>query len=63
MVVVVVPCRWPAAGSLRLNPQLVHVIVDGTLWRTIPFTLPPTDRARLRGARLAAHHPPGRPVL
>jgi hypothetical protein len=24
-----------------------------TLWRTIPFALPPIDRARLRGARLA----------
>jgi hypothetical protein len=36
---------------------VVHVIVDGTLWRTIPFAPPPTDRARLRGARLAGPPP------
>ena len=47
--------------TLRLDPQLVHVIVDGKLWRTIPFSLPATDRARLRGARLAGP-PPSRPV-
>jgi hypothetical protein len=45
------PVGSPLAGrqvTLRLDPQLVHVIVDGKLWRTIAFTLPPTDRAMLR---------------
>jgi hypothetical protein len=54
------PVGSPLAGrrvTLRLDPQLVHVIVDGKLWRTIAFTLPPTDRARLRGARLAGPPP------
>jgi hypothetical protein len=45
------------ASRRRLEPQLVHVIVDVTLWRTLPFTLPPTDRARLQGARLAGPPP------
>ena len=52
----------PLAGrriTLRLEAQLVHVVVDGLLWRTIPFTLAPTDRIRLRGARLAG--PPPQP--
>ena len=54
------PVGQPLAGrqvTLRLDPQLVHVIVDGKLWRTIAFALPPTDRARLRGARLAGPPP------
>ena len=54
------PIGQPLAGrrvTLRLDPQLVHVIVDGVLWRTIAFALPPTDRARLRGARLAGPPP------
>jgi hypothetical protein len=36
----------------------VHVIGDGALWRTLPFTLPPTARARLQGARIAGPPPP-----
>lgn len=59
------PIGSPLAGrrvTLRLDPQLVHVIVDGTLWRTIPFTLPPTDRARLRGARIAGPPPAPAPA-
>jgi transposase InsO family protein len=54
------PVGSPLAGrrvTLRLDPQLVHVIVDGKLWRTIAFALPPTDRARLRGARLPGPPP------
>jgi hypothetical protein len=54
------PIGQPLAGrrvTLRLEPQLVHVIVDGRLWRTVPFALPPTARARLQGARLAGPPP------
>jgi hypothetical protein len=50
----------PLAGrqvTLRLEPALLHVIVDGQLWRTLPFTLPPQQRARLRGARIAGPPP------
>jgi hypothetical protein len=54
------PIGLPLAGrrvTLRLDPQLIHVIVDGALWRTLTFTLPATDRARLRGGRLAGPPP------
>jgi transposase InsO family protein len=54
------PVGMPLAGrrvTLRLDSQLVHVIVDGRLWRTIAFTLPPDQRARLRGARIAGPPP------
>ena len=40
--------------TLRLEATVAHVIIDGTLARTIPLTLTPTQRARLQGAR-----PPG----
>ena len=40
--------------TLRLETTVAHVIIDGTLARTIPLTLTPTQRARLQGAR-----PPG----
>jgi transposase InsO family protein len=57
----------PLAGrqvTLRVEPALLHVIVDGQLWRTLPFTLPPDQRARLRGARIAGPPPalPDTPV-
>jgi transposase InsO family protein len=55
-----VPVGQPLAGrrvTLRLEPQLIHVIADGRLWRTIAFTLPATERARLRGARIAGPPP------
>jgi len=54
----------PLAGrrvTVRLEPQLAHVVVDGVLWRTAPFTLTANDRARLQGARLAGP-PPAPPV-
>jgi transposase InsO family protein len=50
----------PLAGrlvTLRLEPTLLHVIVDGKLWRTLPFTLAPDQRARLRGGRIAGPPP------
>src|SRR3954466_9091674 len=54
------PVGQPLAGRrvpLRLEPQLMHVIADGQLWRTIAFALPPAERARLRGARIAGPPP------
>ena len=50
----------PLAGrlvTLRLEPTLLHVIVDGKLWRSLPVTLTPDQRARLRGARIAGPPP------
>jgi hypothetical protein len=47
----------PLAGrrvTMRLDEQLLHVITDGQLWKTIPCSLPPNVRPRLRGA-----HTPG----
>jgi len=54
------PVGMPLAGrrvTLRLEAQLVHVIADGVLWRTVPFTLAAKDRARIQGARLAGPPP------
>jgi transposase InsO family protein len=55
-----IPVGMPLAGrlvTLRLEPTLLHVIVDGKLWRTLPVTLAPDQRARLRGARIAGPPP------
>lgn len=44
----------PLAGrrvTLRLEAHTAHVIADGYLWRSFPFTLPPAKRARLQGVR------------
>jgi hypothetical protein len=47
----------PLAGQrarLRLDGQLMHVITqDGVLWRTLPCPIPPGQRHRLQGVRLA----------
>jgi hypothetical protein len=43
--------------TLRLEEHLIHVVVDGVLWRTLPSPLEPASRARLRGARLAGPPP------
>ncbi len=47
----------PLAGQrarLRLEGQLMHVITqDGVLWRTLPCPIPPGQRHRLQGVRLA----------
>jgi hypothetical protein len=50
--------------TLRLEEHLIHVVVGGTLWRTLPSPLPPQARGRLRGARLAGVPPdvPDQPV-
>jgi hypothetical protein len=51
--------------TIRLEQQLAHVVLgDGTLWRTIAFSLPAGKLARLPGARPAGPPPtpPTRPV-
>jgi hypothetical protein len=51
----------PLAGQrarLRLDGQLMHVITqDGLLWRTLPCPIPPGQRHRLQGVRLAGPAP------
>jgi transposase InsO family protein len=58
-----VPIGSPLAGrrvTLRLEAHTAHVIADGYLWRSIPFTLPAAKRARLQGARQPGPPPPAR---
>jgi transposase InsO family protein len=40
--------------TLRLDGHLLHVINGGVLAKTLPSPVPAEDRARLRGARIAA---------
>jgi hypothetical protein len=51
----------PPAGQrarLRLDGQLMHVLTqDGVLWRTLPCPIPPGQRHRLQGVRLAGPAP------
>jgi transposase InsO family protein len=51
----------PLAGQrarIRLDGQLMHVLTqDGKLWRTLPCPIPPGQRHRLQGARLAGPAP------
>jgi transposase InsO family protein len=51
----------PLAGQrarVRLDGQLMHVITqDGLLWRTLPCPIPPGQRHRLQGVRLAGPAP------
>jgi hypothetical protein len=51
----------PLAGQrarLRLDGQLMHVLTqDGVLWRTLPCPIPPGQRHRLQGVRLAGPAP------
>jgi hypothetical protein len=57
------PVGSPLAGrrvTLRLEAHTAHVITDGHLWRSIPFTLPPAKRARLQGARQPGPPPQAR---
>jgi len=55
----------PLAGQrarLRLDGQLMHVLTqDGVLWRTLPCPIPPGQRHRLQGARLAGPAPSPKP--
>jgi hypothetical protein len=51
----------PLAGQrarIRLDGQVMHVISqDGVLWRTLPCPIPPGQRHRLQGVRLAGPDP------
>jgi transposase InsO family protein len=54
-----------ARVTLRLDGHLIHVIHDGALAKTLPCPVPPEQRHRLRGARLAEQPlppPPAGPV-
>jgi len=59
----------PLAGQrarLRLDGQLIPVLTqDGVLWRTLPCPIPPGQRHRLQGVRLAgpAPLPPASPSV
>jgi hypothetical protein len=45
-------------ARLRLDGQLMHMIIqDGVLWRTLPCPIPPGQRHRLLGVRLAGPDP------
>ena len=51
----------PLAGQrarVRLDGQVMHIITqDGILWRTLPCPIPPGQRHRLQGVRLAGPEP------
>jgi transposase InsO family protein len=51
----------PLAGQrarIRLDGQVMHVITqDGVLWRTLPCPIPPGQRHKLQGVRLAGPEP------
>jgi hypothetical protein len=54
------PVGMPLAGrqvTLRVEEHLVHVITDGQVWKTIPFTVPAAKRLHLRGAHLPGPMP------
>jgi hypothetical protein len=57
---------FPLAGQrarIRLDGQLMHVITqDGVLWRTLPCPIPPHQRHRLQGVRLAGPAPLPQPA-
>ncbi len=57
----------PLAGQrarIRLDGQVMHVITqDGVLWRTLPCAVPPGQRHRLQGVRLAGPDPLPQPGL
>jgi len=52
---------FPLAGQrarLRLDGNVMHVLTqDGKLWRTLPCPIPPGQRHRLQGVRLAGPAP------
>jgi len=51
----------PLAGQrarIRLDGQVMHVLTqDGILWRTLPCPVPPSERHKLQGVRLAGPRP------
>ena len=52
-----IPVGSPLAGQrarIRLDGQVMHVVTqDGLLWRTLPCPVPPGQRHRPQGFRLA----------
>jgi hypothetical protein len=63
----VIQAGSPLAGQrarIRLDGQVMHVIThDGVLWRTLPCPIPPGQRHRLQGVRLAGPQPLPAPGL
>ena len=57
----VVQVGFPLAGQrarIRLDGQVMHVITqDGVLWRSLPCPIPPGQRHKLQGVRLAGPEP------
>ena len=57
----------PLAGQrarIRLDGTVMHVITqDSSLWRTLPCPIPPAQRHRLQGVRLAGPDPLPQPDL
>jgi transposase InsO family protein len=57
----VIPVGSPLAGQrarIRLDGQVMHVLTqDGILWRTLPCPIPPAQRHKLQGVRLAGPQP------
>jgi hypothetical protein len=57
----VVQVGSPLAGQrarIRLDGQVMHVITqDGILWRSLPCPIPPAQRHKLQGVRLAGPAP------
>jgi hypothetical protein len=51
-------------ATIRLGGQVMHVITqDGILWRTLPCPIPPGQRHKLQGVRLAGPDPLPQPGL
>jgi len=63
----VIQVGFPLAGQrarLRLDGAVMHVLTqDGVLWRTLPCPIPPGQRHRLQGVRLAGPGPLPEPGL
>jgi hypothetical protein len=57
----VIQAGSPLAGQrarIRLDGTVMHVLTqDGVLWRTLPCPIPPGQRHRLQGVRLAGPDP------
>jgi hypothetical protein len=57
----VIQVGFPLAGQrarIRLDGVVMHVITqDGVLWRSLPCPIPPGQRHRLQGVRLAGPGP------
>jgi hypothetical protein len=63
----VIQAGSPLAGQrarIRLDGQVMHVLTqDGILWRTLPCPIPPGQRHKLQGVRLAGPDPLPPPSL